>query len=121
LQANKIDPVAAKQQTNKTAEAGVDRGDERPRARRHMLAILALDESPREAIFTIRYLLATLSAHPRLSQGIGRATEPPLLRLGVRSRSVTGVMRPCSARVIRLAYALPFRDGDTSGSPAVRN
>ena len=64
LQSNEIDAVAAEQRTGETAEAGADRGDERPRAWRHVRQSRA-GRTAAEAILRIRHRHATQSLHLR--------------------------------------------------------
>jgi hypothetical protein len=78
LQANKIDSVAAKQHTDNTAEAGVDRGDERPRAWRHVRQSRAEMNRPGSDSDDSSSLRDTIGASATLS-GTDRGTGDRML------------------------------------------
>jgi hypothetical protein len=63
-QAHEIDAVAAEQQTDETAEAGADRGDERPRSWGHVRQSRA-GRTAGEASWGIRHRHVTQSLHLR--------------------------------------------------------
>jgi hypothetical protein len=78
LQAREIDAVAADQQADEAAEAGADRGDERPRSWGHVRQSRA-GRTAGEAILRIRHRHATQSLHPRDVNGriTIRQARPP--------------------------------------------